>query len=82
MTKTCEHLRYSILALSARQLEKKDGTFPPSLSLSLYQEAIHQLVPSLNVKDVTIVASCVILAVLEMFSCELLHYLRIRLDER
>lgn len=57
-----------MLALSARQLERKDGSLPASLSLALYQEAIHQLVPELHNKDLTVVASCVILCVLEMQS--------------
>ncbi|POS75908.1 hypothetical protein DHEL01_v205694 [Diaporthe helianthi] len=62
------HLRYSMLALSARQLERK---FPerPATSLGLYQEAIHQLVPQLQTRTTTVVASCVVLCVLEMMSC-------------
>lgn len=63
------HLRFSMLALSARQLERK---FPdrPATSLGLYQEAIHQLVPQLQTRTTTVVASCVVLCVLEMMSCE------------
>lgn len=59
-----------MLALSARQLERK---FPnrPATSLGLYQEAIHQLVPQLQTRTTTVVASCVVLCVLEMMSCEL-----------
>ncbi|KAG6366711.1 hypothetical protein INS49_000890 [Diaporthe citri] len=62
------HLRFSMLALSARQLERK---FPdrPATSLGLYQEAIHQLVPQLQTRTTTVVASCVVLCVLEMMSC-------------
>jgi hypothetical protein len=69
------HLRYSMLALSARQLERK---FPdrPATSLGLYQEAIHQLVPQLQTRTTTVVASCVVLCVLEMMSCELWRALR------
>lgn len=62
------HLRFSILALSARQLERKDPT-RSSLSLALYQEAIHHLVPQLQTRTSTVVASCVVLCVLEMMSC-------------
>ncbi|EXJ93374.1 hypothetical protein A1O1_01766 [Capronia coronata CBS 617.96] len=69
MAKTCSHLRFSMLALSARQLERKNGSLPASMSLALYQEAIHKLLPELNTKDVTVVASCVVLCVLEMLSC-------------
>lgn len=70
MTKNCHHLRCSMLALSARQLERKDGSLPAATSLALYQEAIHRLVPRLHTKDVSVVASCVVLCVLEMLSCK------------
>lgn len=62
------HLRFSILALSARQLERKDAA-RSSLSLALYQEAIHHLVPQLQTRTTVVVASCVVLCVLEMMSC-------------
>lgn len=62
------HLKFSILALSARQLERKDPV-RCSLSLALYQEAIHHLVPQLQTRTTTVVASCVVLCVLEMMSC-------------
>lgn len=62
------HLRYSILALSARQLERKDPK-RSSLSLALYQEAIHSLVPQLQARTTPTVASCVVLCVLEMMDC-------------
>lgn len=57
-----------MLALSARQLERKDATRAP-LSLALYQEAIHHLVPRLQTRTTAVVASCVVLCVLEMMSC-------------
>ncbi|KAI1870413.1 uncharacterized protein JN550_005341 [Neoarthrinium moseri] len=62
------HLRFSMLALSARQLERK---YPErSLkSLELYQEAIHLLVPQLQERTTAVVVSCVVLCVLEMMSC-------------
>ncbi|EXJ91912.1 hypothetical protein A1O3_00462 [Capronia epimyces CBS 606.96] len=69
LAKTCSHLRFSMLALSARQLERKDGSLPASISLALYQEAIHRLLPELHTKNATVVASCVVLCVLEMLSC-------------
>lgn len=59
-----------MLALSSRQLERKDGSFPASMSLMLYQQAIHKLLPELHTKDVSVVASCVVLCVLEMLSCK------------
>ncbi|KAM0433329.1 hypothetical protein ACHAPT_004205 [Fusarium lateritium] len=68
MTKTNDHLRYSILALSARQLELKN-TLPTDCSLALYQEAIHLLLPHLPTRGTAVIATCVILCVLEMLSC-------------
>lgn len=69
MAKTSPHLRYSILALSARQLEREQNEKSQSESLSLYQEAIHLLFPELESKSTPVIASCVILCVLEMLSC-------------
>ncbi|KAF4996157.1 hypothetical protein FGRMN_4649 [Fusarium graminum] len=63
-----DHLRYSMLALSARQLELKH-TLPTSRSLALYQEAIHTLLPHLPTRGTAVIATCVILCVLEMLSC-------------
>ncbi|OGM46516.1 Zn(II)2Cys6 transcription factor [Aspergillus bombycis] len=69
MAKSAPHLRYSILALSARQIERKQNQKSQSESLSLYQEAIHLLLPELESKTTPVIASCVILCVLEMLSC-------------
>ncbi|KAK6513519.1 hypothetical protein TWF281_005142 [Arthrobotrys megalospora] len=69
LAKTSPQLRYSILALSARQLERFDNSQSYSESLTLYQEAIHQLLPNLQDKDTSVIASCVVLCVLEMMSC-------------
>ncbi|CAJ0550325.1 Ff.00g102550.m01.CDS01 [Fusarium sp. VM40] len=68
MSKDNDHLRYSMLALSARQLELKH-TLPTSRSLALYQEAIHLLLPHLPTRGTAVIATCVILCVLEMLSC-------------
>ncbi|KAI8666035.1 Zn(2)-C6 fungal-type domain-containing protein [Fusarium keratoplasticum] len=68
MTKNNDHLRYSMLALSARQLELKK-TLPTDRSLALYQEAIHLLLPHLPTRGTAVIATCVILCVLEMLSC-------------
>lgn len=57
-------------SLSARQLERKDRSRPSSASLALYQEAIHQLLPELQTRNTAVVASCVVLCVLEMMSCK------------
>ncbi|VUC26073.1 unnamed protein product [Clonostachys rosea] len=62
-------LRYSVLALSARQLELKEKTLPHDRSLLLYQQAIHLLLPHLPSRTTAVIASCVILCVLEMGSC-------------
>lgn len=64
-----DHLRYAILALSARQQELKETTQPTDRSLALYQEAIHLLLPNLASRSTAAIASCVILCVLEMLSC-------------
>ncbi|KAL9069061.1 MAG: hypothetical protein Q9157_006290 [Trypethelium eluteriae] len=69
LAKSHPHLRYSILALSARQLERKDRKRSPSGSLALYQEAIHLLLPHLQQKHTAVIASCIVLCVLEMMSC-------------
>ncbi|PVH87895.1 hypothetical protein DL98DRAFT_447238 [Cadophora sp. DSE1049] len=69
MARKTPHLRNSILALSARQLEMKENSKSSSESLALYQEAIHLLLPELQSKGTAVIASCVILCVLEMMSC-------------
>ena len=75
MAKSAPHLRYSILALSARQMERKQNRKSQSESLSLYQEAIHLLLPELESKSTPVIASCVILCVLEMLSCTFYSFL-------
>ncbi|KAK1993689.1 hypothetical protein LX36DRAFT_729272 [Colletotrichum falcatum] len=69
MARSHDHLRYSMLALSARQLELKDRSRPTDQSLALYQEAIHLLLPQLPTRTTAVTASCVVLCVLEMASC-------------
>jgi hypothetical protein len=58
-----------MLSLSARYLESSNGNIPSSLTLALYQHTIQLLVPQLYMRDIAVIASCVILCVLEMFSC-------------
>lgn len=58
-----------MLSLSARYLESRDRNVPPSLTLALYQHTIQLLLPQLYMRDIAVIASCVILCVLEMFSC-------------
>lgn len=64
-----DHLHSSVLALSARQVELKETTLPNDRSLALYQQAIHLLLPHLPTRSTAVIASCVILCVLEMLSC-------------
>ncbi|RYC55523.1 hypothetical protein CHU98_g10687 [Xylaria longipes] len=69
MAQNHRHLRCSMLALSARQQERKYPERRSSASLALYQEAVHQLIPQLQTRSTAVVASCVVLCVLEMMSC-------------
>ncbi|KAK1762061.1 fungal-specific transcription factor domain-containing protein [Phialemonium atrogriseum] len=69
MARSNKHLKYSMLALSARQLERKDPSLPTDRSLALYQQAIHLLLPLLHTRTTAVIASCVVLCVLEMLSC-------------
>nr|POE87938.1 uncharacterized protein CFP56_11167 [Quercus suber] len=69
MAKSNPHLKYSLLALSARQIERKEQHPDNSCSLALYQHAIHLLSPLLQKRTTAVLASCVVLCVLEMLSC-------------
>ncbi|KAI6381509.1 hypothetical protein MCOR25_001202 [Pyricularia grisea] len=64
------HLKYSIMAVSARQMERQRGPKGPAIpsSLALYQQAIHHLLPQLATRSTAVIASCVLLCVLEMLS--------------
>lgn len=68
LAKSADHLHYSILALSARQIERKSPGKPYNESLGLYQVAIQLIVKELYTLDTTVIASCVLLCVLEMMS--------------
>lgn len=68
LAKTSRPLRLSVLALSARQMERKDPDRPYIESLGLYQEAIHLISQDLQSLDTAVIASCVLLCVLEMMS--------------
>lgn len=69
LAKSHPHLKYSILALSARQKERQEHKLDYSCSLALYSHAIHLLSPLLQKRTTVELASCVVLAVLEMLSC-------------
>lgn len=68
MARSHDHLRYSILAVSARQLERKQKSRHTERSLSLYQMAIQLVLPQLHTRSTPVIASCVVLCVLEMLS--------------
>ena len=68
LAKSADHLHYSILALSARQMERQDPYKPYTESLELYQEAIQLVVNELYTLDTAVIASCILLCVLEMMS--------------
>ncbi|KAI9042953.1 putative C6 transcription factor [Aspergillus affinis] len=68
LARTFPALSYAILAISARQIERKKGVQDFFDSLELYQEAIRLLGPVLQVRDPKIVAACVLLCCLEMMS--------------
>lgn len=65
-------LLYAMLALSARQMERKmdrkQGRHNSYDSLELYQEAIRLLTPLLEARDQKAIPICVILCCLEMMS--------------
>ena len=61
-------LVYAMLAISARQMERQKKQSGYHDSLQFYQEAIRRLTPNLLVKDPNVMATCVILCVLEMMS--------------
>lgn len=62
-------LMYAILAISSRQAERRGTDISSeSTTLELYQKAIHNLLPSFERLEVSTVAACVILCVLEMMS--------------
>ncbi|KAF7554275.1 hypothetical protein G7Z17_g3022 [Cylindrodendrum hubeiense] len=64
------YVKYAILALSARQLERKGSApCPIPSSLAFYQQAIHSLLPEIGTRSTPVIASCVVLCVLEMLSC-------------
>ena len=68
MARSHAHLRYSILATSARQLERKERSTHTERSLALYQKAIQLVLPELHTRSTPVIASCVVLCVLEMQS--------------
>ncbi|KAF2030130.1 hypothetical protein EK21DRAFT_89194 [Setomelanomma holmii] len=68
MARSHDHLRYSMLALSARQLERKSQSIHTEKSLSLYQKAIQLVLPELHARSTPVLATCVVLCVLEMSS--------------
>ncbi|KAJ9144576.1 C6 zinc finger domain-containing protein [Pleurostoma richardsiae] len=69
LARTSPALLYALLALSARQRERREGRRHSSFdSLELYQEAIRLLTPLLQARDPLSVPICTILCVMEMMS--------------
>ena len=68
LARTFPALLNAILAISARQMERKEGIQDSFDSLELYQEAIRLLSPLLQMRDPKVVAACVLLCCLEMMS--------------
>ncbi|KAJ5682125.1 uncharacterized protein N7477_002065 [Penicillium maclennaniae] len=68
LARTFPALLYAILAISARQMERKEGKQDSFDSIELYQEAIRLLSPLLQSPDPKVVAVCVLLRCLEMMS--------------
>lgn len=70
LAQNSEPLRLSVLALSARQIERRDPDKPYTESLALYQEAIRLIAGELESMSTEVIGSCVLLCVLEMMSCQ------------
>lgn len=68
IAETSRHLRLAMLALSSRQLERKNPDKPYLESLGLYAEAIQLINDDLASMSTGVIASCVLLCVLEMMS--------------
>ncbi|KAH0284594.1 hypothetical protein KCU62_g8188, partial [Aureobasidium sp. EXF-3399] len=68
LAQNSEALRLSVLALSARQIERRDPDKPYTESLALYQEAIRLIAAELESMSTEVIGSCVLLCVLEMMS--------------
>ena len=68
LARTFPALMNAVLAISARQIERKEGIQGSFDSIELYQEAIRLLSPLLNVRDPKVAATCVLLCCLEMMS--------------
>lgn len=66
MAQSVDCLHYSLLALSARQQERKNRTKLPTESLNLYQKAIRLIMVHLPTLCTEVIAACVLLCVLEM----------------
>ncbi|KAF2013996.1 hypothetical protein BU24DRAFT_434851 [Aaosphaeria arxii CBS 175.79] len=68
LAKKSPPLMYAILAIGARQLERREKIQSSFDSLELYQEAIRLLTPLLQARDPHVIATCVVLCCLEMFA--------------
>ncbi|KAJ5497647.1 hypothetical protein N7453_006698 [Penicillium expansum] len=66
----------AILAIFARQMERKEGIQDSFDNLELYQEAICLLSPLLQMHGPEVVAACVLLCCLEMMSARVQDWRR------
>lgn len=66
MARQTECLHYSLLALSARQQERRRGLASYTESLKLYQQAIRLITVQLPTVSTEVIAACILLCVLEM----------------
>lgn len=69
LAQTCPSVLYAMLAVSARQMERRDSSGTVSHdSLELYSEAIAYLSPILDPREMAVLVTACILCVLEMMS--------------
>lgn len=68
LAQTSPAVLYALLALSARQAERRNGTNGALDSLKLYSQAISSLTPALDATEPTVIVTACILCVLEMMS--------------
>ena len=68
LAKSADHLHYAVLALSSRHLENHESKASHSESNGLQQDAINLLLSELHTLDTPIIATSVILCVLDLLS--------------
>lgn len=62
-------LKYAILALSSRQMERTNNLNDPSISAALYQTSLKHLIPTVKKRpDIGAISACVTLCIFDMMS--------------